>query len=200
MAAPTVPSWGQPVGLWGGAGGVRQRPVPPGLSPRRRPATRLTARSFPRRPRGKEACLNCGCFSRTTTHPHPQNVSRANPSQLRLLPHVRRVAAPGALTPGGRGLEPGARGGRSRVPAVIHREAPGPESLSGIRRHHCLPSRGMGVTRTTVRNPTSRRVSFPDPLSPRPFVNTPHPTCWLRAAWMDKSPEKAMGRKGRGCL
>ncbi|XP_042827491.1 SUMO-conjugating enzyme UBC9 isoform X2 [Panthera tigris] len=62
------------------------------------------------------------------------------------------------------------------------------------------PPKWMGVTRTTVRNPTSRRVSFPDPLSPCPFVNTPHPTCWPRATWMDKSPEKAVGRKGQGCL
>lgn len=41
-------------------------------------STQLITASLPNRPHGKEACLNYGCSSKMTIHPHRRNVSTMN--------------------------------------------------------------------------------------------------------------------------
>lgn len=47
-------------------------------APAARASTQLITASLPNRPHGKEACLNYGCSSKMTIHPHRRNVSTVN--------------------------------------------------------------------------------------------------------------------------
>lgn len=68
-----------PVLLWEHwAGGCMAVAWPFPWAPAAEASTQLIKVSLPSRPRGKEACLNYGCSSKMTTHPHRRNVSTAN--------------------------------------------------------------------------------------------------------------------------